>query len=178
MLSRFLIPSAFVFFLAYGTFAESLPQEAQKQLKGFKTDLKAALVSSIQKGGLESAVHVCKEVAPEIANQYSNENISIGRSARRIRNSNNKAESWMLEAFDSFAKSKKENVQKNWSQSGEAFVRYAEPIYTDAVCLNCHGSTIAPAVKASIQKQYPNDRATGFELGELRGIFWVKIKKP
>ena len=50
-------------------------------------------------------------------------------------------------------------------------------IPTGEVCLKCHGSNVAPDVKAAIGELYPEDQATGFKAGELRGAFSVS-KKP
>ena len=46
-------------------------------------------------------------------------------------------------------------------------------IPTEALCLTCHGETLAPELAAAIAREYPNDQATGFKLGELRGAFRV-----
>jgi len=59
--------------------------------------------------------------------------------------------------------------------------RYMRAIPTDAVCLTCHGAALAPEVAAAIAKDYPGDRATGFELGQLRGAFtvtWPPVALP
>ena len=43
-------------------------------------------------------------------------------------------------------------------------------------CLQCHGTPnqdIAPETLAAIQKLYPDDKATGFKLGDLRGLWRV-----
>jgi len=39
-------------------------------------------------------------------------------------------------------------------------------------CLLCHGAP-EPALKAEIDRLYPQDQATGFRPGELRGAFTV-----
>jgi len=51
--------------------------------------------------------------------------------------------------------------------------RYMRAIPTDALCLTCHGKTLAPDLAAAIARNYPGDQATGFELGQLRGAFSV-----
>ena len=43
-------------------------------------------------------------------------------------------------------------------------------------CLTCHGSSLQPELKAEILRLYPNDQATGFKPGELRGAFTVTQK--
>jgi len=32
-------------------------------------------------------------------------------------------------------------------------------------------------VKAEVARRYPRDQATGFAAGDLRGFFWVEVKK-
>ncbi|MFN7177274.1 MAG: DUF3365 domain-containing protein, partial [Thermaurantiacus sp.] len=54
-------------------------------------------------------------------------------------------------------------------------LRYMRAIPTAPQCLACHGpeEAIAPAVRAAIAERYPDDRATGFRAGELRGAFSI-----
>jgi len=49
------------------------------------------------------------------------------------------------------------------------------PIKLKATCLICHGpkEQIAADVLAELGKRYPDDQATDFQEGELRGWFWV-----
>ena len=49
-------------------------------------------------------------------------------------------------------------------------------IPTGAVCLNCHGTKIAPEVSQALAGLYPEDRATGFNEGDIRGAFVVTRK--
>ena len=44
-------------------------------------------------------------------------------------------------------------------------------------CLQCHGKVddLAPEVRDVLAKNYPQDRATGFAAGDLRGWFWVEV---
>jgi len=52
---------------------------------------------------------------------------------------------------------------------------YAEPLGIQEVCLTCHGTSVAPEVTAAIAPKYPDDQATGYALGDLRGIAWVEL---
>ena len=47
---------------------------------------------------------------------------------------------------------------------------------TQGLCLNCHGSEdkMAPEVKARLSELYPNDKATGYSEGQIRGALTVK----
>jgi hypothetical protein len=59
------------------------------------------------------------------------------------------------------------------NRGGRIERRYMRAIPTDALCLTCHGTELAPEVKAAIAKAYPDDQATGFSAGQLRGAFSV-----
>ena len=46
------------------------------------------------------------------------------------------------------------------------------------LCLKCHGAqaTLSPAVKEKLSALYPQDKATGYSLGQIRGA--MTIRKP
>jgi len=48
-------------------------------------------------------------------------------------------------------------------------------IATEPGCLACHGSEVAEPVRAAIAERYPDDHATGFAVGDLRGALWVEV---
>jgi hypothetical protein len=53
---------------------------------------------------------------------------------------------------------------------------YAPIVIANPLCLQCHGTPekdIAPATLEAIQKHYPKDQATGYQLGDLRGLWSV-----
>ncbi len=60
-----------------------------------------------------------------------------------------------------------------FSTNKDGQFRFAKAIKVAPVCLNCHGQTIAPEVKQALNEHYPNDLATGYRLGDLRGIFSI-----
>ncbi len=59
--------------------------------------------------------------------------------------------------------------------------RYYRPIYIMMpTCLKCHGQPAdldGPAL-AEIRRRYPGDKATGFTLGELRGLWVLESRAP
>ena len=56
---------------------------------------------------------------------------------------------------------------------GKKNFRFMKAIPTGEVCLKCHGSEMKPGIKAKLQELYPNDKATGFKLGDIRGAFTI-----
>lgn len=63
-------------------------------------------------------------------------------------------------------------------QGGKMVAYY--PILTNALCLQCHGSTaneIQPMTMALIHALYPEDKAIGYGVNEVRGLWVVEMDK-
>ena len=45
------------------------------------------------------------------------------------------------------------------------------------LCLQCHGGDedIAPGTREAILAKYPQDKATGYQLNDLRGIWRIRV---
>lgn len=144
-------------------------------LTPFKQDLKLALTTGMQKGPL-NAISVCKDEAPAIAASLSSEEIQMGRTSHRLRNPDNSAPEWVDAALQSYLDEDYDRTPRLVPlQNGR--VGYVEAIETQPLCLACHGNVLAPEVAAHIEGTYPNDEATGFGVGDLRGVFWVEYPK-
>lgn len=140
-------------------------------LAPFKKDLKQALVAGMQQGPLH-AVTVCKDQAPAIAVSLSVDGVEMGRFSHRLRNPENTAPDWVSDIMNGYLQDGEPqatavSVTKNR-------VGYVEPIMLQPLCATCHGKTLAPELAAHIQEMYPQDQATGFDVGDLRGVFWVE----
>ena len=61
---------------------------------------------------------------------------------------------------------------------GNRTFRYLKAIPTGPLCLKCHGSDLAPDLAAKLAELYPEDKAHGFAVGDLRGAFSVKLDLP
>ncbi|MBI3082695.1 MAG: DUF3365 domain-containing protein, partial [Gemmatimonadetes bacterium] len=59
-------------------------------------------------------------------------------------------------------------------------LQYLRPILVDRRCLACHGdpATFIPEVRAVLAQRYPEDRATGYAVGDLRGAVSVRVPLP
>ena len=60
--------------------------------------------------------------------------------------------------------------------NGVPTFRYMKAIPTAEPCLTCHGSNVPEPVKAKLAALYPEDRATGYNAGDIRGAF--TLSKP
>ena len=43
------------------------------------------------------------------------------------------------------------------------------------MCLACHGEHPAEAVRERLAALYPEDNASGYREGDLRGVFWAEF---
>ena len=160
--------------IAYGAGPDSqLLIRGAEIILPFKQQLKQALQKGMAEGPV-AAVNACHLEAPAIGRSFAADNIRVGRSSHRLRNPANTPSSWMNEIINGYL-SAPEALQPVVVRLADGRIGYAEPILTQPLCLTCHGDSIAPAVKAQLAELYPDDQATGFDVGELRGIFWAEF---
>lgn len=150
--------------------------------------LLAVLQAEIARSGPEGAIATCREQAPAMAREASEKS---GWAVRRVslRNRNPKAvpDAWeraVLEDFDRRAAAgespatleRAEIVQAN----GQAVQRYLRALPTAELCTNCHGTPdrISAAVSAQLKALYPDDRAVGYRVGEIRGAITLRRPQP
>lgn len=133
--------------------------------------LMAALQAALADGGPSQAVGVCQNIAPNLAQQVGQDHgVRIGRTSTKRRNPDNSVPDWALGAV---ASNTAEPVAFVASDGRVARLR---PISTMPLCVQCHGprDQLAPAVRDALATAYPDDRATGFNVGDIRGYFWVE----
>lgn len=174
---RFVVASGLVLVLLACT-PETTQEQGAESARGaellapFKRDLKQALVAGMQKGPLD-AISVCKDRAPAIAESLSTEGIQMGRTSHRLRNLDNSAPEWVDPVLQAYLGEEQGRAPRLITLPNER-LGYVEPVDTQPLCLACHGISLAPDVAAHIAEAYPEDQATGFESGDLRGVFWVE----
>lgn len=142
-------------------------------LMPFKQQLQQTLVSGLKQGP-GHAITACQLQAPEIANSLSLEGIVVGRTSDRLRNPANVSPEWVTPIMDAWLATSTEREPQIVALADSRF-GYVEPILLKPLCLTCHGSNLVSEVTARIDELYPQDRATGFETGDLRGAFWIEF---
>lgn len=167
---RSLLMLTVAFSLAPAMAAE--PPPGAQLLQPFKQQLMAALQSGLA-AGPEAAIEVCQVQAPAIAASLSVGGVQMGRASHRLRNPQNTVPDWAGELLAAYRSTPAPALPVTVSLEGNRR-GYVEPIYTQAQCLVCHGTEVAPEIAQTIGERYPQDQATGFAEGELRGIFWVE----
>ena len=154
-------------------------QKSQEAMKEFGSTLKATLQAAMKEGGPMNAIPVCHTEAPKIAAQMSEKyGLDIHRTSLKPRAT--PPLEWEAAVLEGFGKDKtagKPVAELVWKQvvevDGTPTLRMMKAIGTEDVCLTCHGAAINPQVKEKIAELYPNDKATGFSAGDIRGAFSV-----
>lgn len=148
---------------------------AKQAVGGFKRELKAALSAALAEGGPKHALTVCQKEAPRLAAVASQAGVMVGRATLRPRNPANLAEGWKREALASLERASDRSTATYTAELPSGALAYAEPLVIDSVCLTCHGTSVASDVAVALRELYPDDRATGYALGDLRGIAWAEV---
>ena len=149
--------------------------EARDALAGrLMAELRAALAD----GGPDRGIAVCLDRAPAIAREVFERHpgmplkLSLHDALPILRNSDNRAPAWASAAVAERRSSPATFV------GGAGQVAALYPILLQPQCVQCHGNAdeLAPPVAAALRDAYPEDRATGFAPGDLRGWFWVEVE--
>ena len=174
--TAFLIPA-----LAQASDPSSDVERAEAAVVAFGGALKSELMSAMKSGGALEAIEICHTRAGEIAMNVSAETgMEVSRVSAKNRNPANAANDWQLKVLRSFDQRKKSGeapATLTWSETVETGqsteFRFMKAIPTGGLCLQCHGTAISPEVSARLNQLYPDDKATGYSEGDIRGAFLV-----
>lgn len=157
--------------------------EARKVATALPPKLLAALQEEISKSGPEGAILVCKDMAPKMAGEISRQtgwkikrvSLKARNDARAIPDAWEKA---ALEDFDKRAAAGEPPAQLEKGEKVHNEYRYVKALPVQPLCLSCHGPVdqLSPAVKSALAQHYPNDLATGYSVGQIRGA--ISVRKP
>lgn len=143
--------------------------------------LKMNLVKAMQEGGPVNAVNFCNTKAMELTDvyseKYSTEVRRVSDRNRNPQNAPNEFEAAVIEDFKSMLASG-EAILPKVAIDADGKKHFYAPIYTGGVCLTCHGDpkNMQPELVSVLDSLYPNDKARGYAVDELRGIWSVKFK--
>lgn len=153
--------------------------EGRAIARQFGAEMKAALEVAITEHGPVQAISVCRDLAPRIATRLTREHgATVSRTALKVRNPANAPRSWQADALRSLqeqhdAGAKPESIEF-FEMSPDGSARYLKAIVTAPLCTMCHGESISPDIQHAVKEHYPDDVATGFKPGDLRGAFSVE----
>jgi hypothetical protein len=163
---------------------QKMLQESRQAIQKFAKHLKGELKIAMKKGGPVNAIQVCNEKAMDITSSESKDSgVTLSRTSLKIRNPENQPEAWETTVLKQFSerKSNGEALKKmEFSEivevNGKKEFRYMKAMGVAQACLHCHGEKALPDVAAKLNKLYPNDHATGYKVGDLRGA--IVLIKP
>jgi len=138
------------------------------------------VATAIQKGGTEYAVDFCHVKAIPITDSLSKEvQMSIQRITDKNRNpKNNLKTKTDRSIFDEFKR--KTELSDTLLTQNEQYVYYKRINLAMPTCMKCHGNPTTDIEEKTLQKistSYPNDKAVGYKLNDLRGLWKIKIDK-
>lgn len=148
--------------------------EARALVQQFVGQLKPQLQQAIAEGGPGQATAVCADIAPVLMDELS---ASSGWSVRRVslqpRNRERAIpDAWEREVLERFSAEQAAGTPAqtlNYGRKVEGQYRYMQAQGVEPVCLMCHGNDLAEPVRQALAEYYPDDSATGYSLGEVRG---------
>lgn len=149
---------------------------------GTKAVLGKNLMGAIKARGTANAVEFCNTRAYPLTDSMAQHyNVRIKRVSDKPRNPSNAANNDEL-AFINVLHERiaiGEELGSKVSEFDGKMVGYY-PIETNAMCLQCHGTPekdIEKLTQSKIKEKYPNDKATGYGVNQIRGIWVVEMDK-
>ena len=172
-------------------FAEATPTEdttlavyrrqGQEIVKATFSALSSQLKSAMKQGGVPYAVTFCNVTAMPITDSLAAlYNVDIKRVSTQNRNPENAPdalEESLLVSLQKMMVANYDAVNMVVMDQDENPV-YLQPIVLGDQCLQCHGKVGTDVTAANyeiIQSLYPDDKATGYRSGDLRGLWRIRF---
>jgi len=157
--------------------------EGRRLVGELKRRLTAALTEALRESPA-SAIGVCRTEAPAIARSLAAGGATVGRATRKPRNPANLAAGWQANALAHFERRLAGGAPLDGASWSKALpggrTAYAEPLVIQPLCVTCHGPVdgMPAALRDALAERYPADRATGYAVGDLRGVAWAELPGP
>ena len=160
------------------TSPDSIRQEVEQAISSLN-NMRESLAATIDTPTVDKRTfkRVCKPVGQRAKQISADRGWVVQQLAKKYRNPAHKLDAEARELHEQFAESP--DLTDTWIRTvrnGREGWRYARRITVQPSCLACHG----PKEQRPdfVKKGYPNDRAYGFEVGDLRGLYSVFVSTP
>ena len=178
---RVILAALLALLVTFGARAQNLDPyvaEAEGVLQRLRGTMMAELKLVLEMAPAE-AVALCRHLAPEIKEQIAEETgWQVRRVALRVRdpkNRPNKEERGILLSFEARLAAGQSTrllrTDRVVELQGRRYVLFMQAIPTFDTCLVCHGSDLDPEIDRAVHDLYPEDEATGYSVGDIRGAF-------
>lgn len=165
----------------------SLPPEKQAELiaRGKEITMQSfrafsgELMKVLQEGGVMRAVGYCHlQASPIIDSLSSVYGVTVSRVSDKYRNPENKPGELDFTVLEAYRQQLAEGqeLQPHLEITANEIVFYSPILVLNPACLQCHGvpgSTMEQENYDFIKTKYAGDLATGFKLGDLRGVWRI-----
>lgn len=176
-----------LWFLSSATVAQAqgtpagLESEARALAQQFIEKIRPELQKAMAEGGPPWAIEVCAGIAPRIADALS---VESGWMVRRVslnpRNASRAVpDTWEREVLEDFDRRRAAGEAPGELVAAETVgseYRYMQAQVVEGICLTCHGTSPSAAARETLSEYYPDDAATGYELGQVRGA--ISLRRP
>lgn len=164
-------------------------QAAEQRAEKAANELVGTLLGEVQRamkeGGPANAVRTCAEKAQPLTDKVAAANtVRLRRVTEKPRNPVDAPDDYeraVLRRFHDMAEAGTLEAGTLHSEvvtvEGRKVLRYMKPITIKKPCLACHApeEKLDAEVRAAIAERYPEDRATGYAAGDLRGAISVMV---
>lgn len=162
---------------------QNIIDTGDKVSKELLKKLGSNLKHKLKTNGLIAAANFCTEKAyilTQEVNLHQLEGVSVKRISLKERNSENRPSTDEIKVLTSMQKLLDEKKLPAYivEQDNNSYKYYKPLVIKKEVCLKCHGDISAnKELSAYISKTYPEDKATGYKMNDLRGAIVVEVKK-
>lgn len=144
------------------------------------TTLMGRVRAEVERAGPTGAVSFCSEQALPLTAGVEDAlapGLELKRTSDRIRNPDNAPDALEREALAQFAGAAMGDMPPWFVQGTDDGWRYYKPMVVAELCTTCHGPVeeIDPEVRRVLAERYPDDHATGYSVGDFRGLVRVSI---
>ena len=146
------------------------------------SELSSNLLAAITRSGLNDALPYCSDKAIPITKGVAAKNgVGLSRVTHKARNPANKAtdaELALMRQFQADLAAKRTPTPTVVTNASQALCVYVPIVISNPLCLMCHGkpgTEVSAEIQTTIRRLYPDDQATGFALGDLRGAWRVEF---
>lgn len=164
-------------------------EEAMAWGEEISTEAQNQLISTLQKGiadkGVPEAIEFCNvEALPILQDVSTKHNVTIKRASIAYRNPADKPSEYEAAILDAYAYNAENDIKNEPNiqklENGEVLLYTKAIQIPNSLCLNCHGKVgidISEETLGKIESLYPDDKAKGHKIGDLRGMWSIKIPK-
>lgn len=158
---------------------QAVSEAGKKAAESLMTSLGGQLKAALETGGPVNAMRVCQQVAGPLteAADKNFEEGSIRRTSLKVRNPKNAPDEMDRQVLENLASA--EELPASHVEWSPGAARFYKPLVMQEICLKCHGdpATYPAELTTALAELYPSDQASGYRLGDLRGVIRVDIPR-